>query len=397
MSTPGSKPVGDEVTPPGADEPSSSTSLPTWFPRALRLAIGYVLGTLALLWFFGQTRDLLGLVLLAALFSLSLEPAVNRLHRRGWSRGAATASLLFGVLAFFLILGLMVIPIMVENIGQIADDVPGWIADVNDYTHRELDVQLIPDTAIHPSESSVRVAKSFVSDYGGALVGAVGGLVGAIFAVFTIALFTFSMTSNAPRIRRSLVSLVRPERQRDVLWAWNVAIEKTGGYLYQRILLALINSSLMLIVMLLAGIPFAVPLAVFTGFTAAFIPIVGTYLAGIVPIVVALAAAGPARATILLAWIVIYQQLENYLLEPRLSQQTMNLNPGIALGAALAGGSVGGLIGAFFALPTAAAIQAFITTYATRYEVEDTELTRVDEAAQQAAGSLPPAEEGPGR
>ena len=111
------------------------------------------------------------------------------------------------------------------------------------------------------------------------------------------------------------------------MWAWNVAIEKTGGYLYQRILLAVINSSLMLIVMLLAGIPFAVPLAVFTGFTAAFIPIVGTYLAGIVPIVVALAATGPARATILLAWIVIYQQLENYLLEPRLSQRTMDLNP----------------------------------------------------------------------
>ena len=172
---------------------------------------------------------------------------------------------------------------------------------------------------------------------------------------------------------------------------------KTGGYLYQRILLAVINSSLMLIVMLLTGIPFAVPLAVFTGFTAAFIPIVGTYLAGIVPIVVALAAAGPARATILLAWIVIYQQLENYLLEPRLSQRTMDLNPGIALGAALAGGSVGGLIGAFFALPTAAAIQAFITTYATRYEVEDTELTRVDDAAQRASASPSRADEGPGR
>jgi predicted PurR-regulated permease PerM len=126
----------------------------------------------------------------------------------------------------------------------------------------------------------------------------VGGVARAIFAVFTIALFAFYMTSNAPKIRRSVVSLLRPERQRDVLWAWNVAIEKTGGYLYQRILLAVINSSLMLIVMLLTGIPFAVPLAVFTGFTAAFIPIVGTYLAGIVPIVVALAAAGPARATI---------------------------------------------------------------------------------------------------
>jgi hypothetical protein len=96
--------------------------------------------------------------------------------------------------------------------------------------------------------------------------------------------------------------------QRDVLWAWNVALEKTGGYLFQRILLAVINSSLMLIVMLLAGIPFAVPLAGFTGFTATFIPIVGTNLAGIVPVVVALAPAGPARATSLLAWIVIYHR-----------------------------------------------------------------------------------------
>jgi predicted PurR-regulated permease PerM len=71
-----------------------------------------------------------------------------------------------------------------------------------------------------------------VSDFGGALVGTVGGFVGAIFSVFTIALFVFYMTSNAPKIRRSVVSLLRPDRQRDVLWAWNVAIEKTGGYLY---------------------------------------------------------------------------------------------------------------------------------------------------------------------
>ncbi len=397
MSTHDSKPVADEFAPTGTADPPTSSSMPTWFPRALRLTIGYVLGTLALLWFFNQARDLLGLALLAALFSLALESAVNQLHRRGWSRGAAAATLLFGVMGFFLILGLMVIPIMVENLGQIADDVPGWIDDVNEYTQREFDVQLIPDSAIHPSESSVDVVKNFVSDYGGALVGTVGGFVGAIFSVFTIALFVFYMTSNAPQIRRSVVSLLRPDRQRDVLWAWNVAIEKTGGYLYQRILLAVINSSLMLIVMLLADIPFAVPLAVFTGFTAAFIPIVGTYLAGIVPVVVALAAVGPGRALILLAWIVIYQQLENYLLEPRLSKTTMNLNPGIALAAALAGGSVGGLIGAFFALPTAAAIQSFITTYATRYEVEDTELTRVEEPAEPPTDPPPAVEERPGR
>ena len=229
MSTHDSKPVADEFAPPGTADPPTSSSMPTWFPRALRLTIGYVLGTLALLWFFNQARNLLGLALLAALFSLSLESAVNQLHRRGWSRGAATATLLVGVMGFFLILGLTVIPIMVKNLGRIADDVPGWIDDVNEYTQREFDVQLIPDSAIHPSESSVDAAKNFVSDYGGALVGTVGGFVGAIFSVFTIALFVFYMTSNAPKIRRSVVSLLRPDRQRDVLWAWNVAIEKTGA------------------------------------------------------------------------------------------------------------------------------------------------------------------------
>jgi len=74
----------------------------------------------------------------------------------------------------------------------------------------------------------------------------------------------------------------------------------------------------------------------------------------------------------------------------------MDLNPGIALGAALAGGSVGGLIGAFFALPTAAAIQAFITTYATRYEVEDTELTRVDGGTVPAMRPLSGPQQEPG-
>ncbi len=388
MTTPGSAPNPDDPPPPALETPPAAASLPSWFPRAVRLTIVYVLATLALLWFLGRAGNVLRLLLLSAFFSLALEPAVNRLHARGWSRGTATAIMLFGVLGFFLTIGLMVIPIMVENIGQMADEVPLWIDDLNDFTEREFDIRPIPDSSIGPSVSSLDAVERFVADYGGALVGAIGGFVGAIFAVFTVALFVFSMTSNAPKIRRSIVSLLRAERQRDVLWAWNVAIEKTGGYFYQRILLAVVNGVLMLVVMLLADIPFAVPLAVFTGFTAAFIPIVGTYVAGIVPILVALATVGPERALILLVWIVIYQQLENYVLEPRLSKQTLNLNPGIALAAALAGGSVGGFIGAFFALPTAAAIQAFIATYATRYEVEESALTSVDEQMGRAARSL---------
>jgi len=98
----------------------------------------------------------------------------------------------------------------------------------------------------------------------------------------------------------------------------------------------------------------------------------------VVPVLVALAAVGPVAAVIVLVEILVYQQLENYVLSPRISQKTMELNAGVAFAAAMAGGAVGGFIGAFFALPIAAIIQAFLSTYSWRYEVVDSDLTRVD-------------------
>jgi predicted PurR-regulated permease PerM len=164
-----------------------------------------------------------------------------------------------------------------------------------------------------------------------------------------------------------------------VLWAYNTAMEKTGGYLYSRALLALINGGLMFLTLKLVGVPYALALSLFVGVVAAFIPIVGTYLAGAVPVLVALAAVGLTAAVIVLVEVLAYQQLENIWLSPRLSQKTMELNAGVAFAAAMAGGAVGGFIGAFFALPIAAVIQAFLSTYSRRYDVLESDLTRVDE------------------
>jgi predicted PurR-regulated permease PerM len=101
-----------------------------------------------------------------------------------------------------------------------------------------------------------------------------------------------------------------PDRQRRALWAWNTAIEKTGGYLYSRGLLALINGGLMSLTLKLVGVPYALVLAVFVGVVAEFIPIIGTYVAGAVPVLVALAAVGVVAAVIVPAEILVYQQLE---------------------------------------------------------------------------------------
>jgi predicted PurR-regulated permease PerM len=134
----------------------------------------------------------------------------------------------------------------------------------------------------------------------------------------------------------------------------------------------------MFLTLKLLGVPYALPLSLFVGVVAAFIPIVGTYLAGAVPVLVALAAVGLVAAVIVLVEVLAYQQLENYVLSPRLSEKTMELNPGVAFAAAMAGGAVGGFIGAFFALPIAAVVQSFLSTYSRQYDIIESDLTQVD-------------------
>jgi predicted PurR-regulated permease PerM len=134
----------------------------------------------------------------------------------------------------------------------------------------------------------------------------------------------------------------------------------------------------MYITLKIVGVPYALPLAIVSGLIAEFIPIVGTYLGGALPLVVALAEQGPTATIVVLVEIVIYQQVENYYLSPRIASKTIELNPGVAFGAAMAGGAFGGFVGAFFALPIAATIQTFLSTYSTSYEVADSALTRID-------------------
>ena len=123
------------------------------------------------------------------------------------------------------------------------------------------------------------------------------------------------------------------------------------------------------------GVPGAAALATFQGVVAEFIPIVGTYIAAIVPLVIAFLSVGMPETLILLIYVLIYQQVENYLLAPRLQARTMQLHPAIAFGAALAGGAIGGLLWAFLAIPFAATIQASASLWIEHHEVMETELT----------------------
>ena len=345
--------------------------MPRWVPRLLLLIVLTYFGALLALAAFRQLRNII-LWLIAALFlSFALEPAVNWLVSRGWRRGRATALVLFGLALLTLVAFAAMVPLVINQVQELITKVPGWLDRISVYTERWFNLELTGQKIL----SAITNAQQDVSQVASNLASVGAFILGLIFQILTIGLFTFYLVADAPRFRRAVCSVLPPQRQREILAAWEVAVDKTGGYLYSRLLLAVVSAFFSFVVLTALGVPFAVPLALFLGFVSQFIPVVGTYIAAAVPLLVALLE-DPWSALIFLIYVIVYQQIENYFLAPRITARTMQLHPAVAFFAALSGGAVSGLLGAFMALPAAAIIQATVSTYLKRHEVVESELTR---------------------
>jgi predicted PurR-regulated permease PerM len=199
---------------------------------------------------------------------------------------------------------------------------------------------------------------------------------GWLLKALSVTLFTFYLVADGPRMRRAICSRLAPDRQRQVLSVWELAISKTGGYLYSRALLALVSAVFHYIVFQSAGIQAPVPLALWVGLVSQFLPVVGTYIAGVLPILIAFLDS-PTKAAVVLAFIIVYQQLENYFFAPRITARTMELHPAVAFGAALAGYELLGAAGAILALPAAAMVQAITSEWGQRHPVIENALVDI--------------------
>jgi predicted PurR-regulated permease PerM len=179
--------------------------------------------------------------------------------------------------------------------------------------------------------------QDFVNGLAAAAVGLSTTLVGLVLQGLTIGLFTFYLVADGPRLRRTVCSVLPPGRQQLTLRVWDLAIESTGGYVYSRALLAGCSAAATTLFLLLVGVPYPLALGLWVGLVSQFVPSVGTYLAGALPVVIALLSQ-PVDALWVLAFIVAYQQLENMVLSPRITSRTMALHPAVAFGAVIAGG-----------------------------------------------------------
>jgi predicted PurR-regulated permease PerM len=379
----------------GSVAPASEAGrMPAWIPRLLLLIVLTAFAAYATFSLVRRLRDLVVWLIAALFLSFALEPAVNWLVRRGWRRGSATAAVLFSLAFILMVMLALMVPLVIDQVQELVERLPGWLAQASVHTERLFDVELTGERILRQITSAQTNVQQIAQNV--ASIGAF--LLSLLFQVLTIGLFTFYFVADGPRFRRAVCSILPARRQREVLAAWDIAIDKTGGYLYSRLLLAFINAGFTFVVLQVLGVPFAVPLALWQGFVSQFIPVVGTYIAAAVPLLVALLE-DPWAALIFVIFVLVYQQIENYLLAPRITARTMQLHPAVAFAAALAGGSISGLLGAFMALPAAAVIQATVSTYLTRHEVVESDLTRQDEPVREADAADEPgvaAEDGQG-
>lgn len=368
-------PPDEPTTVSPAGPPPPGEAMPPWVPRAIVLTLLGLAGLVILRWLFFALRSLIVMLLVSLFLSFAIEPAVNVLARRGWRRGAATGLVFVGLLVVTGIFVGAIGSLVANQVSNFVDEAPEYIEEVEEWVNDRFQTEISSDDLVEEITREEGPVRQFATRFAENAFSFGVTALGLLFQVFTIALFTFYLVADGPRLRRTICSALPPDRQRHVLRTWELAIEKTGGYIYSRALLALLSALASWVALTIIGVPFPVALALWVGVVSQFVPVVGTYIAGALPVLIALIS-DPVRALWTLGFIVVYQQFENYILQPRITAHTMALHPAVAFGTVIAGAGIMGPVGAILALPAAAVIQAFVSTYVQRHEVIESALTR---------------------
>jgi len=372
---PGGPVAGAQVPSGGASSPGPSDGVPPWVPRAILLALAAVVAFFFGWWVLRELRTLIVMVFVALFLSLAMEPAVTRLAARGWRRGPATGLVLGGVVALFLVFMAAAGSVVVGQVTDLADRAPKYVRDFERFVNDDLGIEWDADNIVKELKSGDAFGGIDI-DTGTVVSNALDvgvAIAAALLEIVTVLIFAFYMTADGPRMRRTICARLPQRHQAVVLDTWELAIDKTGGYLYSRGIQAFISAFATWAFLLALDVPYALALGLWVGIVSQFIPTVGTYIAMVLPVVVALAD-DPIKALWVLLFLVAYQQFENYVLGPRITKRTMEMHPALAIGTVFAGGLLLGGVGAVLALPTAAVIQALISTHAPAQEVIEARL-----------------------
>jgi predicted PurR-regulated permease PerM len=326
-------------------------------PRTVLVVLGILLATLAILTLVYLAWHIITWILIAVFLALALDPAVEVFERRGLRRGYATGIVFVLAVGVIAGLGFLLVPPLVDQVRSFVDYVPKVIDDVTagrgpfGFLQREYHIV-------------DRVREAIDKQGAGGVLGITGtglavarGVLTAVAGVVAIAFLTLFMLLDGRRMVERFYAFL-PERSRPRWQRIGSEIYRTvGGYVTGNILISVIAGVASAIVLFSLGSDYAIALAVVVA-VLDLIPLAGATLAAVVVSTVVFVELGWIRGVIIIVFFVVYQQLENHILQPVIYGRTVQLTPLVVLVSVLIGAELAGVLGALAAIPVAGIAQA---------------------------------------
>ena len=303
----------------------------------------------------GRLTTTLTLLIVSVFLALALNPLVENLSTRGMRRSVAVSVVFVGLLVAFVLIGLLVIPPVVVQGAELAQQTPGYIEDLlGSPWVRELDKSYDVIDTVRNELQARMTDQRFLEGLLGGILGAGRAVLNGVFQAFTVLVLTLYFLSSLPRVKHAAYALVPATRRVRVESLSEEIMRRTGSYAIGQVVIASLNAALSYVMMTVVGIPYAAVLAVTVGLLG-LIPMIGATLGAAVVCVVAFFDE-PRKALIALVYYLVYQQLENYVVAPRVMQRTVSVPGPVTIVAALAGAALLGVLGALLAIPVAAGL-----------------------------------------
>lgn len=330
---------------------------------ALRTVLTVVAVALALFVVY-QLRTPLTWLVIAGFIAIAMAGPVNVLTRLTGRRGLAIGLSYLALVLVPIGLGALLVPSLVNQVEQLADNVPRYADDVTAFVQENQTLNDLNDKYDFTGElqSVANDLPSRIGDAAGVLQDIGVGVINSIFAAVTILILSVFMVAGGPRWAADIVRAQPPGRAERIERGLTSIANAVGNYVGGALVQATIAGLGAFVVLELLGAPFAAPLALVVAFFD-LIPVVGATIAAVLIAIVMIFVNFPVGLIIWVIYAIAYQQIENYVIQPQIQKRAVQVEPFVVLVAVLFGSTLFGVLGAVLAIPTAATLQIIWREY----------------------------------
>jgi len=308
----------------------------------------------ALLYLLYLVRSVVGLVLIATFLAIALGPPVDFLSRRRVPRGLSIL-LIYGLIGLTVFgVGLVVVPPIVGQVNSFAGHLPQYLQDatknetIAKYDRRYRITQKLKSQA---TKLPARLGRAV-----GALRDVTVGVFGAVVQLLTVLTLAFFLLLDGKRISDLAVGLARPSTEARLRTVASEIYRAVSGYVAGNLIISVVAGTVTYVTLTLLGVPFAVPLAVLMAFLD-LVPLIGATIGGALIGVITLFNHFPTSTIGWFVVLIVYQQIENNVIQPVVYRRTVNVQPLVVIISILIGAALLGVLGALVAIPVAGALQ----------------------------------------